>query len=183
MPGSLSKAMNALDIVFAVILGFSLIRGIFRGLVKEVASIIGVFSGYYAAYTYYPLVARILSRWMSNTAYMNILSFLILFCLVFVCISIIGVVLKYLLSIAYMGWADRISGALFGLTKAVLVASIILVALTTFLPKNASLVRQSLLAPYVTHISENIAKIVSPEMKRTFSVKLDALKTSWGGRR
>lgn len=172
--------MNALDIVFAVILGFSLIRGIFRGLVKEVASIIGVLSGYYAAYTYYPLVARILSRWMSDTSYMNLLSFLILFCLVFLCISLIGVVLKYLLSIAYMGWADRISGALFGLTKAILVSSVILVALTTFLPRNAALIRRSLLAPYVTHVSENIVKIVAPEMKRTFSTKLDALKTSWG---
>ncbi|MFH1985933.1 MAG: CvpA family protein [Pseudomonadota bacterium] len=175
--------MNALDIIFAVILGFSLIRGIFRGLVKEVASIIGVLSGYYAAYTYYPLVARLLSRWMSDTAYLNIVSFLILFCLVFIIISMIGVVLKYLLSIAYMGWADRLSGALFGLTKAILVASVILVALTTFLPKNAALVRESLLAPYVTHVSENIAKMVSPEMKRTFSGKMDALKASWKGGR
>ena len=175
--------MNTLDIIFAVILGFSLIRGIFRGLVKEVASIIGVFSGYYAAYTYYPLVARILSRWISDAAYLNILSFLILFCLVFLCISIIGVVLKYLLSIAYMGWADRITGGLFGFTKAVLVASVILVALTTFLPKNAALVRESLLAPHVTLISENIAKIVTPEMKRTFSDKLGALKSSWAGSR
>lgn len=175
--------MNGLDVFFTVILGFSLIRGIFRGLVKEVASIIGVLSGYYAAYTYYPLVARLLSRWMSNTAYLNIVSFLILFCLVFFFISMIGVVLKYLLSIAYMGWADRISGVLFGLTKAILVASVILVALTTFLPRNAPLIRESLMAPYVTHISETIAKIVSPEMKRTFSGKLDALKASWRGDR
>jgi membrane protein required for colicin V production len=120
---------------------------------------------------------------MSNTAYLNIVSFLILFCLVFFFISMIGVVLKYLLSIAYMGWADRISGVLFGLTKAILVASVILVALTTFLPRNAPLIRESLMAPYVTHISETIAKIVSPEMKRTFSGKLDALKASWRGDR
>lgn len=174
--------MNALDILFVVIMGFSLVRGIFRGLVKEVASIIGVLSGYYAAYTYYPLLARLLSRWMSDTAYLNIVSFLILFCLVFLIISLIGVVLKYLLSIAYMGWADRVSGALFGLGKSILVASVILVALTTFLPKNAALVRESLLAPHVTVISETIAKIVTPQMKRTFTAKLDALKASWGGR-
>jgi len=41
--------MNALDVVIAVIVGFCLIRGIFRGLIKELSSIIGVFAGFYFA--------------------------------------------------------------------------------------------------------------------------------------
>ena len=171
--------MNALDIFLAVLFGFSLIRGIFRGLVKEVASIIGVLTGYYAAYTYYPLVANLISRWFTNTAYMNIVSFLILFCLIFLIISIIGVVLKYLLSIAYLGWADRISGAAFGVLKSVLIASVLLVALTAFLPKNAAIIKNSLLAPHITVVAEYLAVIVSKDMKSAYQSKLEALKTSW----
>jgi membrane protein required for colicin V production len=34
------------------------IRGIFRGLVRELASIVGVLGGFYAAYSYYPHVAQ-----------------------------------------------------------------------------------------------------------------------------
>ncbi|MGD9324868.1 MAG: CvpA family protein, partial [Desulfobacterales bacterium] len=34
--------MNPFDIIIIVILGYSLVRGIFRGLVKEVSSIVGV---------------------------------------------------------------------------------------------------------------------------------------------
>jgi hypothetical protein len=95
--------MNSFDIVVAVILGFCLIRGIFRGLVKEMASIIGVLAGFYAAYTYYPEMAGLLSRWISNTVYLNIASFMVLFCLILIVISILGVVLKYLMSIALSG--------------------------------------------------------------------------------
>ena len=44
--------MNYLDIIIVVILSYCVIRGVFRGLIKELSSIIGVFGGFYAAYTY-----------------------------------------------------------------------------------------------------------------------------------
>ena len=48
--------MNPFDILMLIILAYGLIRGIFRGLVRELASIIGVLGGFYAAYSYYPYV-------------------------------------------------------------------------------------------------------------------------------
>ena len=48
--------MNPFDMVIVVILSFCLIRGFFRGLIKELASIVGVLGGFYAAYTYYPIL-------------------------------------------------------------------------------------------------------------------------------
>ena len=85
--------MNLLDIVMIIILCFCLIRGGFRGLIKELSSIMGVFLGFYGAYTYYPVVAKWLSRWISNEGYGNILSFLIIFCVVFLLISILGIII------------------------------------------------------------------------------------------
>ena len=171
--------MNSFDVAVAVILGFCLIRGIFRGLVKEVASIIGVLSGFYAAYTYYPEMAGLLSRWISSTIYLNITSFMILFCFILIIISILGVVLKYLMSIAHLGWVDRMSGAVFGVIKGILIVSVLLVSLTAFLPKGSPLVRDSLLAPHVNMLSENMAKIVSDDMQQAFNEKMGALKRFW----
>jgi membrane protein required for colicin V production len=171
--------MNPLDILIIVIVGFCLIRGIFRGLIKELSSIVGVLSGFYGAYTYYPVVAKLLSQWISDTGYLNILSFLILFCGVFLLISILGVVIKYLLNIAFLGWVDRICGAGFGVMKGVLIVSVLLVTFTAFLPKGAPIIKNSLLAPYVTMISENMAKVVSKDMKRQFSTKIEELKKVW----
>jgi membrane protein required for colicin V production len=171
--------MNPFDIVIIVILSFCLIRGIFRGLVKEVSAIIGVLAGFYAAYTYYVQTAKYLSRWISNVSYCNILSFLIIFCGVLIIVNILGIIIKYILKIASMGWIDRISGAGFGIIKAVLIVSILLIMLTAFLPKGSPIIRNSMFAPYITMVSERLAKVIPPSMKDQFSVKLKDFKEAW----
>ena len=168
-----------MDIIIAVILGFCLIRGIFRGLIKELSSIVGVFAGFYAAYTYYSQLAGPLSGWISNKAYLNILSFLIIFCGIFIGISIIGVIIKYILNSASLGWIDRICGAGFGSIKGILITSVLLLVLTTFLPKNASIIRASLLAPHVMKVSEQMAKVVPKDMRAQFLTKIDQFKKIW----
>ena len=171
--------MNYFDIIVIVILGYCLIRGIFRGLVKELSSIIGVFGGFYAAYTYYPVLAKPLSKWIANAGYLNILSFLIIFCGVFIIISILGIIINYLLKIVFLGWLDRVSGAMFGAMKGILIVSVLLIALTAFLPKGTPVIKDSLLSPYVTLISEKMAKVISKDMKHDFSTKIATIKKAW----
>lgn len=171
--------MNLFDMVIIVILGFCVIRGIFRGLIKELSSIVGVLAGFIAAYTYYREVAAMLSNLVSDSAYLNILSFLIIFCVIFFMISIMGVLIKYLLNIAFMGWFDRVCGAIFGMTKGLLIVSVLFIIFTTFLPKRDPLVGESLLAPHVAVVSEKMARVVSMEMKKEFSSKITELRKSW----
>jgi len=171
--------MNFFDIIVIVILGYCLIRGIFRGLVKELSSIIGVFGGFYAAYTYYPVLSKLLSKWIANTGYLNILSFLIIFCGVFIIISILGIIINYLLKIVFLGWLDRVSGAMFGAMKGILIVSVLLITLTAFLPKGTPVIKDSLLSPYVTLVSEKMAKVISKDMKHDFSTKIATIKKAW----
>ena len=171
--------MNPFDIIIIVILGYSLVRGIFRGLVKEVSSIIGVLGGFYAAFTYYTMLTKLLSGLIKETAYLNILSFLIIFCGVLIIVGILGVIIKYLLNIAFLGWADRIGGVGFGLVKGILIASILFITLTAFLPKGSAFLKNSMLAPHVSWVSEKMAKVVSKEMKQDFMAKLGELKKAW----
>ncbi len=171
--------MNPFDVVIIIVVSFCLIRGFFRGLIKEISSIIGVFAGYYASYTYYIELSQILSKWISTPSYLNILSFLLIFCGVFIAISLLGSLIKYLLNIAFLGWLDRVFGALFGLTKAVLITSIFLVILTIFLPKDSELLKTSLLSPYVSIFSENMIKLVPKDMKEKFGAKMEDIKKIW----
>ena len=171
--------MNPFDILVSLIFGFCLIRGIFRGLVKELSSIIGVITGYYAAYSYYPHVAKFLSKWVSVVDYSRLIGFLIIFIGVFLIISILGVIIKYLMSIAFLGWTDRISGGIFGLIKGLLIASVLFIVFTTFLSKNASLVKDSVVAPHLSQFSTQMAKIVNKDMKHEFTEKFEGLKKAW----
>lgn len=171
--------MNLFDIVILVIIGFCLIRGGFRGLIKELSAIVGVFGGFYSAYTYYPLLAKLLSRWISDVGYGNILSFLIIFCSVFLIISILGIVIRYVMNLVFSGWVDHVGGAVFGLLKGALIVSVLLIALTAFLPKGAPIIQDSMLCPYVSKFSSAMAKVVSEDMKQQFIVKYEALKKGW----
>ena len=171
--------MNPFDIIIIVILGYSLVRGVFRGLVKEVSSIIGVLGGFYAAFTYYTMLGKPLSGLIKEPAYLNILSFLIIFCTVLIIVGVLGIIIKYLLNIAFLGWVDRIGGVGFGLAKGVLIASVLFITLTAFLPKGSAFLKNSMLAPHVSWVSEKMVKVVSKEMKQDFMAKLGELKKTW----
>jgi membrane protein required for colicin V production len=171
--------MNALDLIIGLILAYTLIRGIFRGLVEEVASIVGVFTGIYGAVFYYPQVATFLNRWIAEAAYRNIISFLVIFGAIFVAVGILGVLIKYLLNIASLGWLDRLCGMAFGGIKGVLIAAVLLMALTAFLPRGTALIKQSQLAPHVSVIASRLAKIVPQDMRQKFFGKMKDLESAW----
>ncbi len=171
--------MNILDIAIGVIAGFCLVHGIFRGVVKEITSIVGVFVGFYAAYTYYPVVGNWISHLIKDKSYLNIASFFIAFTIVFLAVGLVGIVLKYLAKAATLGWADRILGGTFGIVKAVLIVSVLMVPLTTFLPQKSPFIKDSLLAPHVSAITEKIVAVVPKEMKQQFGDNINALKEAW----
>jgi membrane protein required for colicin V production len=98
---------------------------------------------------------------------------------VLIVVSILGVIIKYLLNIAFLGWVDRIGGVGFGLIKGILIASILFITLTAFLPKGSAFLKNSMLAPHVSWVSEKMAKVVSKEMKQDFVAKLGELKKAW----
>jgi len=171
--------MNPFDVLVVTILTYGLIRGIFRGLVREISSIVGVLGGFYAAYTYYPHVARLISPWISDVAYLNIVSYMIVFSVVVIVVGILAVVIKYLLNIAYLGWVDRVCGALFGLLKGGLVVCVVFIVLTAFLPKGAPVIKNATLSPHISMVSEVMAKVISKEMKENFIIKLKEFRKSW----
>lgn len=171
--------MNAFDIIVVIILGYTLIRGLFRGIIKELAAIVGVLAGFYAAYNYHSAIARLLSTWIADFPYLKILSFFIVFCAIFFIISILGLIIKYLLNIAFLGWLDRLCGAVFGVIKGTLIVSVLFILITTFLPREPDLIRKSQLSPYVAAVSEMMIDFSSEKMKKGFSSKMEEVKKSW----
>ncbi len=171
--------MNVLDIVISMIVVFCLVRGIFRGIIKELTSIIGVFVGFYGGYMYYPLLARWLSNLIMDKPYLNIISFLLTFTILFIAIGSVGVILKHLFKIAGLGWTDRLLGGTLAIVKAVLIVSVLLIPITAFLPKNSPVIKHSIIAPHVSLASEKIVAAVPRDMKEKFRDNIKSLKASW----
>lgn len=171
--------MNPLDFVLISIVGFCLIRGIFRGLVKELSSILGVLGGFYAAYSYYPYLSKYLGRWITTDGYANIISCLSLFAGVYLVISITGMLIKYFMNIVFLGWTDRLCGLFFGALKGALIVAVLVITLTTFLPKNASILRHSIIVKHTQGVNAILVKAATTDMERRYQAHLEELKQTW----
>lgn len=172
--------MNPFDMVIIVILGYCMIRGIFRGLIKEVFSAVGVLAGFYIAYEYHDTLSLMLSEWITKTVYLHMISFVILFCLVFLMITVVGMLLRFIINMALLGVLDRIFGGVFGALKAILIISLVYILMVTFLPpKGVSVVRGSKLAPQINTISRGIVYVIPKTTKDMFNNKLNKLKKDW----
>ncbi len=171
--------MNTFDIAVIVIVSFCLIRGLFRGLIGEASGIIGVVAGFYGAYTYYPMIAVYAKEWIENPAIRNIMAFFILFCAILIVISFISILIRKILNLVFLGWVDRTFGLVFGAAKGILIVSVIFIMITTFLPKNTSLLTDSKLSVHVAKVSKALTVFVSKNNRGTFLKQLEEVKKIW----
>jgi membrane protein required for colicin V production len=171
--------MNLFDLAIIAILCFCSIRGVFIGIIRGLFSLTGILVGFFGASAFYREGAESLLYWMPNASHVNLLSFLSIFLGFLFTISILGVIANYLLKIEFLSWVKRILGAGIGIIKGILFVSVLLLTLTTFLPKGAPIIKNSLLSYYFTFVSEKMSKIVSKDMRHKYVAKIGEYKTSW----
>lgn len=173
--------MNPFDMAIIVIVGYCIIRGIFRGLIREVTSIVGVAAGFYVAYSYHGAVAPLLSKWIADPLYLKMTGFMILFCGIFLMIALAGILVRFVMKLVLLGVVDRILGGVFGLLKAALVVSCIYILLITFLPAGgAAVIGESKLAPHVNMIARGIIVLVPEDVRNLYQQKLYDIRRDWG---
>lgn len=176
--------MNPFDMAILVVFGYCVIRGIFRGLIREVTSLVGLAAGFYVAYSWHGAVSPYLSRWIDQPVYASVAGFALLFCGVFLAITVLGMLIRLVIKVALLGVVDRIFGGVFGAMKAVLIVSFVYIFLVTFLPGGGgTMVRDSRLAPGVNQTARAIISLVPREVKIAYQKKMDALKNDWRGER
>lgn len=164
--------MNLLDYIVVVFLLCCLVRGVFRGLIKELSSIVGALGGFYAGYTYYPWVSKWISPWVTHPTYSNIVGFMALFIGVCIVVAVLATLIKYLMKIAFLGWVDRIGGACVGTAKGMIIIIVIVLVLTTFLPASPALLKNSRVAKNLMRISATVVTVASQGMKNSFMPKM-----------
>lgn len=120
--------MNVIDIVLGSLLLFGLIRGLFKGLFVEVASLLALILGIYGAIHFSYFAAGFLKPRLDwDESMLNIVAFAITFVIIVLAISLAGKALTKLADFAALGLLNRFLGAAFGLLKIGFILSIILV--------------------------------------------------------
>ena len=169
--------MNILDIIIIAAVIFFLIRGIFRGIVREIGSLAGVVLGIWLANAYHPQVGVFLKGFIPPGKYLPLIAFALIFLVVLVLSNLLGWLFKKLFQKIFLGWVDRILGACLALLKGIFLSYLIIVLVTFLAPQDSSLVTQSRLAPVIITSYQTMIGLIPPgfheKLKKTFDKQKD----------
>lgn len=125
--------MGVFDIIIAAILVFGFIRGLFKGLFVEVASLVALVAGVYGAIHFSYFVGDFLKEKVSwQEQYITLVSFVVTFALIVLAISLLGKLFTKLADFAFLGWINKALGGVFGALKLALILSVILMVFDKF---------------------------------------------------
>jgi len=119
--------MNTFDIVIASLLLFGFVRGLFKGLFVEIASLVALIGGVYGAMHFSFYASDFLHQkvdWDEN--YISLTAFALTFIGIVVVVSLAGKLLTKIASFAALGILNKILGGIFGLLKIALILSVVL---------------------------------------------------------
>jgi membrane protein required for colicin V production len=120
--------MNTFDIIISALLLFGFIRGLFKGLFVEVASLVALIAGVYGAIHFSYFVGNYLANSVSwDEKFVTIISFSITFAIIVLTITLIGKLFTKIADFASLGLLNKILGGFFGGLKIGLILSIVLI--------------------------------------------------------
>lgn len=159
------NSLNPLDWLLITILVLSAVHALFRGLVRELFSLIGLLFGILLAAWNYQRFAPKLGGIISNPAIASILAFLMIAIGVMVLAALLGRVVHASAHAIGLGFFNRLGGGAFGLARGYLTGIAILMALTAFLP-GAEWLKNSSLAPYFLAGAHAVSFVVPHDLEQ-----------------
>jgi membrane protein required for colicin V production len=123
--------MNGIDIAILVILCGFLLKGLLRGLLKEVCSLAGLFVGALLAFRYHGPLAEALLKQVDLPAQIAVaITFTVLFLATMIFFLVLGFLLSRIVKLMFLGGFNRLIGGFFGLSQGVLLLAVVLFALS-----------------------------------------------------
>jgi membrane protein required for colicin V production len=171
--------MNTLDWVLLIVALFCALRGIWRGAIAQVFSIIGLVGGFVLASHFYLAVAEKLTQAFPDLGAAQAIGFAVLFLLTWFCLAVCGAWLAGLFRKTGLGFVDRIWGLLLGCLKAIVVAIIMVSGLTFVLPPESPVLRQSRLVPHVVEAARVLVEITPKRVRDLFNQRREQLMEYW----
>ncbi|WP_029033049.1 CvpA family protein [Salinimicrobium terrae] len=125
--------MNVLDLLLSIFLLLGLVRGLFKGFFAELAGLLSLIGGIYAAIHFSGATYAFLNSFIDwDEKYLTVLSFAVTFFLVAFLISLAGSFLTKMVHMVALGIVNRLAGAALGVLKMAFLASIFIMFIERF---------------------------------------------------
>jgi len=130
--------MNWLDYVVLAVFVLSIAWGVWRGLVREVMSLVGWVIAFLAANLFAAPLGDQLPASISRPEYRTLFAFIVIFFLAVIATTLASIWLAKVMHAAGLGSVDKVFGALFGLLRALIIVLVVaIIAGFTSVPRSA----------------------------------------------
>jgi|LGVF01.2.fsa_nt_gb membrane protein required for colicin V production len=151
--------MNLFDIAILLLLAGFLFKGLWRGLLRELCSLCGLFGGLFLAVRFHaPLAELLIERVTWPNQLCVVIAFAALLLLTVIFFGLLGFVLSRFIKLLFLGGFNRVAGALFGLVQGGLLLTLVLygLSLSPLPPQVRDLFKQSQLAPPLVRFGDTL---------------------------
>jgi len=145
--------LNWMDSVILVVVGFSLLIGLWRGLVREVLSLAALIAAVIIGRLYGPQLAPSFAGMTENAGAQYVLAFALLFVLTLIVGAIVNHFVARFIKLVGLRMVDRVLGAAFGVLRGLLVIGVI-VFFASALFAEEDWWQSSVLLPHVVDLIE-----------------------------
>ena len=165
--------MNVVDIILIVLIVGAAINGFVKGLFVELASIVSLILGIWAAVQFSGLVQQWLSKYLNwSHDSMRLAAFILIFVFVVLVVHLIATLTEKFVQAIALGIFSRLAGAVFGALKAAFIISILMIIISkienftiTIIPEKAK--AESRFYGPIENMAPNILHFLKAEKNRT----------------
>lgn len=147
--------MNSLDVIIIAIILISIFIGLLRGITREIFSLLSIFCGIIVASRYYQKLSLFFISKINNEILANAISFIVIFLVVAIFISLIGIILCKIWRILHLSLFDRVLGAFFGLIRGIILVALLAILIEKFpIGKIQKIADVSVFLPFVSPLKD-----------------------------
>ena len=132
--------MQVIDIIILILVVAGMVIGFRKGFIKQLASLVGLVVGLFAAKALYGVVGdQLLGTVTSNSTFAHVLAFFLIWIVVPIVFTLVASLLTKALEIICLGWINRLLGAALGGVKWLLFISLAICAIEYIDSDNSAL--------------------------------------------
>ena len=169
--------MSIVDIILGCLILYAIYRGLKNGLFVELASFLSLIIGIYVTIKFSSIMRDFLVNSMSwSPKYISIVAFALTFLAVVAGIHLLAKVFTGITSFAYLGWLNKLAGAVFSVLKTIVALSIVLNLFQKINVNGIIASKETLDASIFYNPIQEISSYVFPSLEKLFHEGVKSFK-------
>ncbi len=156
--------MNEIDIAIIIVIGISLLIGLFRGFVKEIVSLFAWVIAIWVGISFSRGFSVLLETFIEIPAARIAAAFVMLVLLTLILSSVINYFVELAIEKTGLTVVDRVLGVLLGVARGVIVVALVVMLASMTPAQELSLWKQSALLPLFQTLASLLQELIPPDI-------------------